>query len=76
MPELTFRTLRNTAASLFGNDVKSAQAHLGHARADVTALHYMATPTEEPRAKLAELDQSVLGRTGVQKQLAKLTSAC
>jgi integrase len=32
-PNLTFRTLRKTAASMFGNDVKSAQAHLGHARA-------------------------------------------
>jgi integrase len=58
---LSFRMLRKTAASLFGNDVLSAQAHLGHARPDTTALNYMATPAVEHRNRVTEIDEALLG---------------
>jgi integrase len=58
---LSFRLLRKTAASLFGNDVLSAQAHLGHARPDTTALNYMATPAVEHRNRVTEIDEALLG---------------
>jgi integrase len=59
---LTFRALRKTAASLFGNDIKSAQAHLGHARPDTTAINYMAAPTMQHVERVAEIDAALLGR--------------
>jgi integrase len=68
IPNLTFRTLRKTAASLFGNDVKSAQAHLGHARPDTTAINYMAAPTLQHVERVAEIDEALLGEIGAKKQ--------
>ena len=72
---LSFRMLRKTAASLFGNDVLSAQAHLGHARPDTTALNYMATPAVEHRNRVTEIDEALLGdpkkRTSKKKSASK-----